>query len=134
MSQDYRIEKDSMGSKEIPANVYYGIQTLRATENFPISGIKPLATYVDACILIKKATAIANEELGCIDSEISRAIVRAADEILEGELRDQFVVDVYQAGAGTSHHMNVNEVLANRALEILGDEKVTTKELALTTM
>ena len=123
MSQDYRIEKDSMGSKEIPANVYYGIQTLRATENFPISGIEPLATYVDACILIKKATAIANEELGCIDSEISRAIVKAADEILGGKLRDQFVVDVYQAGAGTSHHMNVNEVLANRALEILGEEK-----------
>ena len=123
MSQDYRIEKDSMGSKEIPANVYYGIQTLRATENFPISGIKPLTTYVDACILIKKATAIANKELGCIDSKISRAIVQAADEILEGKLRDQFVVDVYQAGAGTSHHMNVNEVLANRALEILGDEK-----------
>ena len=123
MSQDYRVEQDSMGSKQIPANVYYGIQTLRATENFPISGIKPLATYVDACVLIKKATAIANGELDCIDPEISRAIVKAAEEILDGQLRDQFVVDVYQAGAGTSHHMNVNEVLANRALEILGDEK-----------
>ena len=123
MSQDYRVEQDSMGSKQIPANVYYGIQTLRAIENFPISGIKPLATYVDACVLVKKATAIANGELGCIDPEISRAIVKAADEVLEGKLRDQFVVDVYQAGAGTSHHMNVNEVLANRALEILGDKK-----------
>lgn len=123
MSQDYRVEQDSMGSKQILANVYYGIQTLRATENFPISGIKPLATYVDACVLIKKATAIANGELGCIDPEISRAIVKAGSEILDGQLRDQFVVDVYQAGAGTSHHMNVNEVLANRALEILGDEK-----------
>lgn len=123
MSNNYRTEKDSMGSKEIPADVYYGIQTLRATENFGISGIKPLATYVDACILIKKATAIANGELGCIDRKISQAIVQAADEILNGELREQFVVDVYQAGAGTSHHMNVNEVLANRALEILGDEK-----------
>ena len=112
-----------MGSKEIPANVYYGIQTLRATENFSISGIKPLATYVDACVLIKKATAIANQELDCIDREIGEAIVQAADEILQGSLRDQFVVDVYQAGAGTSHHMNVNEVLANRALEILGAEK-----------
>ena len=123
MVNNYRTEKDSMGSKELPANVYYGIQTLRATENFPISGIKPLATYVDACILIKKATAIANGELGCINPEISQAIVQAADEILGGSLREQFVVDVYQAGAGTSHHMNVNEVLANRALEILGEEK-----------
>ncbi|MEM9274943.1 MAG: aspartate ammonia-lyase, partial [Cyanobacteria bacterium P01_F01_bin.143] len=105
------------------ADVYYGIQTLRATENFPISGIKPLATYVDACLLIKKATAIANGELECIPQNISDAVVQATDEILQGALRDQFVVDVYQAGAGTSHHMNVNEVLANRALEILGDAK-----------
>ncbi|MEO1005026.1 MAG: aspartate ammonia-lyase [Cyanobacteria bacterium J06638_38] len=123
MSNNYRTESDSMGSKEIPASVYYGIQTLRAIENFPISGIKPLATYIDAGILIKKATAIANGELDCIDQSISQAIVQAADEILDGKLRDQFVVDVYQAGAGTSHHMNVNEVLANRALEILGDQK-----------
>jgi aspartate ammonia-lyase len=119
----YRIEKDSMGEKQIPDTVYYGIQTLRAVENFPISGIKPLPTYVDACVLIKKATAIANGELGCISPEFSRAIVQAADEVLNGSLRDQFVVDVYQAGAGTSHHMNVNEVLANRALELLGDQK-----------
>jgi aspartate ammonia-lyase len=123
MSNNYRTEQDSMGSKQIPSNVYYGIQTLRATENFPISGLKPLATYVDACVLIKKATAIANGELNCISQDISQAIVQAADEILGGKLRDQFVVDVYQAGAGTSHHMNVNEVLANRALEILGEEK-----------
>lgn len=119
----YRIEKDSMGERHIPVDVYYGIQTLRATENFPISGLLPLDTYVDACILIKKATGIANSELGCISIEISQAIVQAADEILAGKLRDQFVVDVYQAGAGTSHHMNINEVLANRALEILGDQK-----------
>ncbi|MEB3180223.1 MAG: aspartate ammonia-lyase [Nostocaceae cyanobacterium] len=119
----YRIEKDSMGDKHIPDNVYYGIQTLRAVENFPISGLKPLATYVDACVLIKKATAITNGSLGCIPQDLSQAIIQAADEVLAGELRDQFVVDVYQAGAGTSHHMNVNEVLANRALEILGDSK-----------
>jgi aspartate ammonia-lyase len=74
-------------------------------------------------VLIKKATAIANGELGCIPAEISQAIVQAADEVLAGKFRDQFVVDVYQAGAGTSHHMNVNEVLSNRALELLGDEK-----------
>ena len=112
-----------MGEREIPNSAYYGIQTLRAIENFPISGIKPLATYVDACLLIKKATATANGELECIPADISKAIVQAANEIIGGELRDQFVVDVYQAGAGTSHHMNVNEVLANRSLEILGAEK-----------
>lgn len=121
--QAARIEKDSMGERQIPDTVYYGIQTLRAVENFPISGLKPLPTYVDACVLIKKATAIANGDLGCISTEISQAIVAAADEVLQGNLRDQFVVDVYQAGAGTSHHMNINEVLANRALEILGDQK-----------
>jgi aspartate ammonia-lyase len=120
---NYRIETDSMGDRQIPAVAYYGIQTLRATENFPISGIKPLATYVDACLLIKKAAAIVNGQLGCISDELSGAIIRAADEILQGKLRDQFVVDIYQAGAGTSHHMNVNEVLANRALELLGDIK-----------
>jgi aspartate ammonia-lyase len=130
MSNNYRTEQDSMGSKQIPANVYYGIQTLRATENFPISGIKPLATYIDACVLIKKATAIANGELECINQDISQAIVQAADEVLGGRLRDQFVVDVYQAGAGTSHHMNVNEVLANRALEIIGDEKGNYKRIS----
>jgi aspartate ammonia-lyase len=118
-----RIEKDSMGERSIPNTVYYGIQTLRATENFRISGLKPLPTYIDACVLIKKATAIANGDLDCIPAEISSAIVAAADEVLAGGLRDQFVVDVYQAGAGTSHHMNINEVLANRALELLGDRK-----------
>jgi aspartate ammonia-lyase len=120
---NYRIEKDSMGERQIPESAYYGIQTLRAIENFPISGLKPLATYVDACLLIKKAAAIANGRLGCIPQEISSVLVTAADEIVAGSLRDQFVVDVYQAGAGTSHHMNVNEVLANRALELLGDVK-----------
>jgi aspartate ammonia-lyase len=119
----FRIERDSMGDRQIPSSAYYGIQTLRAIENFPISGLQPLDTYVDACLLIKKATAIVNGELGCIPQDISQAIVQATEEILGGQLRDQFVVDVYQAGAGTSHHMNVNEVLANRALEILGEKK-----------
>ncbi|MEO1144295.1 MAG: aspartate ammonia-lyase [Cyanobacteria bacterium J06638_22] len=118
-----RTEKDSMGERQLPDETYYGIQTLRATENFPISGLKPLSTYVDACVLIKKATALVNGELGCIPTDISHAIVQAADEVLEGQWREQFVVDVYQAGAGTSHHMNVNEVLANRALELLSGEK-----------
>jgi aspartate ammonia-lyase len=119
----YRIERDSMGDRSLPSSIYYGIQTLRAIENFPISGIMPLSTYVDACVLIKKATSIVNGELGCIPLDVSQAIIQAADEVLAGKFRDQFVVDVYQAGAGTSHHMNVNEVLANRALEILGSSK-----------
>ena len=119
-----------MGERQIPFSAYYGIQTLRATENFPISGIKPLPTYIDACVLIKKATAIANGELNCIPQEISQAIVQAADEVLAGSFRDSFVVDIYQAGAGTSHHMNVNEVLSNRALEILGDEKGNYKRVS----
>jgi aspartate ammonia-lyase len=123
MTTNYRREQDSMGERDLPADAYYGIQTLRAIENFPISGLKPLPTYVDACLLIKKATAIVNGELGCISKELSESIAAAADEILQGQYREQFVVDVYQAGAGTSHHMNVNEVLANRALEILGDQK-----------
>ncbi|MBK1987780.1 aspartate ammonia-lyase [Sphaerospermopsis aphanizomenoides BCCUSP55] len=127
---DFRIERDSMGDRTIPNHVYYGIQTQRAIENFPISGIKPLATYVNAGLYIKKATAIVNGELGCIPADISQAIIQATDEILAGKLRDQFVVDVYQAGAGTSHHMNINEVLANRALEILGDEKGNYKRVS----
>ena len=126
----FRIESDSMGERQIPSSAYYGIQTLRATENFAISGIKPLPTYVDACIIIKKATAIVNGKLECIPQDVSQAIVQAADEVLEGKFRDQFVVDVYQAGAGTSHHMNVNEVLANRALEILGSEKGNYKRVS----
>lgn len=130
LDSKFRTERDSMGERQIPKSAYYGIQTLRATENFPISGIKPLSTYVDACVLIKKATAIANGELECIPKEISQAIVRAADEVLAGKYRDQFVVDIYQAGAGTSHHMNVNEVLANRALEILGDTKGNYKRVS----
>lgn len=129
-SAGYRIEHDSMGERQIPKDAYYGIQTLRAIENFPISGIKPLPTYIDACVLIKKATAIANGNLGCIPQDISQGIIQAADEVLQGQWRDQFVVDIYQAGAGTSHHMNINEVLANRALEILGDEKGNYKRVS----
>ena len=118
-----RIEKDSMGEREIPDSVYYGIQTLRALENFPISGIRPLPEYVEACVLIKKAAALTNGHLGCIPTPVATAIVQACEDVLSGSLRDQFVVDIYQAGAGTSHHMNVNEVLANRALEHLGSPK-----------
>src|SRR5215218_9040886 len=116
----YRTEKDPIGELQVPADAYYGVQTQRAVENFPISGMAAPPELVTATVLIKKAAAEANLALGRLDREIAMAIVRAADEILAGRLRDQFVVDVYQAGAGTSHNMNTNEVLANRAGEILG--------------
>ena len=115
-----RIERDPLGEFPVPADAYYGIQTARALENFPISGLRAPADLVTATVLVKKAAATANTALGRLDRRIGDAIVRAADEILDGALRDQFVVDVYQAGAGTSHNMNTNEVLANRAAELLG--------------
>src|SRR5215216_3704717 len=115
-----RTERDPLGERQVPADAYYGIQTLRALENFPISGLKAAPDFVTATVLVKKAAAEANASLGRLTPALAAAIVQAADEIRGGALRDQFVVDVYQAGAGTSHNMNTNEVLANRAAEILG--------------
>ncbi|MHA1431293.1 MAG: aspartate ammonia-lyase, partial [Candidatus Freyarchaeota archaeon] len=115
-----RRELDSLGEKEVPAEVYYGIQTQRALENFPVSGIREHPDFIRAYVMIKKAAALANMEVGFLDPRIGEPIVQACDEVLEGALLDQFVVDVFQAGAGTSFNMNVNEVLANRALEIIG--------------
>jgi len=121
----YRVERDPLGEVKVPAAAYYGVQTARAIENFPISGLHAPPELVTATVAIKKAAAQANASLGRLDREIAAAIVAAADEILAGRLRDQFVVDVYQAGAGTSHNMNTNEVLANRAAEILGGTRGT---------
>jgi aspartate ammonia-lyase len=118
-----RTEKDSLGSRDVPADAYWGIQTLRAIENFPVSGLREHDWLVDAYMYIKKAAAQAHMELGVLDQERGAAIVKACDDVLAGKLRDQFVVDVFQAGAGVSFHMNVNEVLANRALEILGEPR-----------
>jgi aspartate ammonia-lyase len=115
-----RIEKDSLGERAIPVDAYYGIQTDRAIENFPISGLKPKTSYIDATVQIKRSAAKVNKDLGLIEPEKADAILKACDEILNGRLREWFVVDVYQAGAGTSHNMNVNEVIANRATELLG--------------
>ncbi|HJZ71156.1 MAG TPA: aspartate ammonia-lyase [Vicinamibacterales bacterium] len=120
---DFRTERDPLGEMKVPDRAYYGVQTARAVENFPISGLRATADLVTATILIKKAAAEANWKLGRLDRDVAAAIVRAADEILGGALRDQFVVDVYQAGAGTSHNMNANEVLANRAGELLGSPR-----------
>ncbi len=120
----YRVEHDSIGELQVPDEALYGVQTLRAVQNFPVSGIKPHKVFVDATVHIKKAAARFHAEVGMLDKAKADAIVKAADEILkEGKWLDQFVVDVYQAGAGTSHNMNVNEVLANRAIEILGGKR-----------
>ncbi|MBZ0201628.1 MAG: aspartate ammonia-lyase [Ignavibacteria bacterium] len=118
-----RIEKDSLGEIQIPLDAYYGVQTQRAVENFPVSGWKAHPVMVDSYVYIKKAAAITNAEIGLLDKKVAGAIVKAADEVLGGKHRDHFVVDVYQAGAGTSHNMNTNEVLANRGVEILGGKK-----------
>lgn len=115
-----RIEKDPLGEKAVPADALYGIQTLRAVENYPISGLRPLPAFVDAVIQIKQAAALTHRETGRLEAKLADAIAAAAAEVLAGHHRDQFVVDVYQAGAGTSHNMNCNEVLANRANELLG--------------
>ncbi len=116
----YRTERDPIGERQVPADAYYGIQTARALENFPISGLRPHPDLVTATVLVKKAAAHANRDLGRLPPDVAGAVIAAADEVLAGALRDQFVVDVYQAGAGTSHNMNTNEVLANRAGEKLG--------------
>jgi aspartate ammonia-lyase len=115
-----RIERDPLGEKAVPAGALYGIQTLRAAENFPVSGLRSLPAFVDAVIWIKRSAALVHKQTGRLEARLADAIVRAADEVLGGQHRDQFIVDVYQAGAGTSHNMNCNEVLANRANEILG--------------
>ena len=125
----FRTERDPLGEFQVPADVYYGVQTARALDNFAISGLTAPATLVTATVLVKRGAAEANRDLGRLDSRIANAIIEAADEILSGKLRDQFLVDVYQAGAGTSHNMNTNEVLANRAAELLGAAKGTYKDV-----
>ncbi|MHB8352284.1 MAG: aspartate ammonia-lyase [Thermoplasmata archaeon] len=118
-----RIEKDSLGSREVPASAYYGIQTLRAMENFPVSGLRPARLLIRAYAELKRACAAANVELGQLDPEIGGAIASAAREVAGGKFDAEFPVDVFQAGAGTSLNMNMNEVLANRALELLGQAR-----------
>ncbi|MBT1070774.1 aspartate ammonia-lyase [Pelotalea chapellei] len=118
-----RIEKDTLGEMEVPSDAYYGAQTARALQNFPISGMKPHPAFVWATLIIKKCSAKSNMSTGRLADGIGNAIVAAADEALSGRMADQFVVDPFQAGAGTSHNMNVNEVLANRALELVGKQR-----------
>jgi aspartate ammonia-lyase len=120
MTDSTRLERDPLGELAVPANALYGIQTLRAAQNFPISGLRALPAFVDAVIWIKRAAAQTHRQTGRLDARLADAIIQAADEVLAGQHREQFIVDVYQAGAGTSHNMNCNEVLANRANQILG--------------
>jgi fumarate hydratase, class II len=118
-----RLEKDPLGQKEIPDEAYYGIQTARAVENFPVSGLRAHPVFIRSYVELKKAAALANMELEVLERTRGEAIVKAAKDVLSGRFPDQFPVDAFQAGAGTSFNMNVNEVLANRALEILGRSK-----------
>mgnify|MGYP001356820865 FL=1 len=120
---DYRIEADSIGTKDVPENVYYGVQSLRAAENFHITGLNMHPEIINSLAYIKKACAITNCEVGLLDKKIANAIVQACDEIIAGKFHDDFIVDPIQGGAGTSLNMNANEVIANRAIEILGGEK-----------
>lgn len=125
---EYRIEKDSMGEMQVPAGSYYGAQTQRAVLNFPMSGLRFPRAFVRALGLIKKAAAEANLELGLLDEGTARPIIQAADEVAQGRLDDQFVVDIFQTGSGTSTNMNTNEVIANRAIEIRGG-KIGSREI-----
>ncbi|ADU31336.1 aspartate ammonia-lyase [Evansella cellulosilytica] len=118
-----RTERDLMGEKEIPADAYYGIQTVRAKENFPITGYPPHKELIRAFGYVKKAAAKANADVGVLNKNIAEAIIKASDEVIEGKLNDHFIVDSIQGGAGTSFNMNANEVIANRAIEILGGKK-----------
>ena len=118
-----RIEHDLLGEKEIPQDAYFGIHTLRAKENFPLSGLKIHPELINGLALVKKACARANLELGFLPSEIGQAIIAAREDLISGKLHKEIVVDALQGGAGTSSNMNINEVIANRPIEILGGEK-----------
>src|SRR5579885_1826310 len=119
-NQDFRVERDFLGEVEVPNEAYYGVQTLRAVHNFPISGLRLPREFIRAQGIIKLSAAKANMAVGLLDPRIGNAIVEAAEEVIAGKLDSSFVVDVFQAGAGTSQNMNANEVIANRAIEVLG--------------
>ena len=120
---NFRVEIDSLGEKRIPINAYYGIQTLRGIENFSISGMTESPTFIKAYVMVKKAAALVNKEVGYLEVNKAAVIINACDYILNGNLLEHFKIDVFQAGAGTSFNMNVNEVIANKALEMLKEKK-----------
>lgn len=121
---EFRTEKDSMGEVMVPKNAYYGAQTQRAVDNFPVSGIKFSHGFIEAIGFIKKTAAKVNAALGLVDEELTEAIRKAAQEVIEGDLDEHFPIDIFQTGSGTSSNMNANEVIANRANEILGAQKI----------
>lgn len=123
MTEKTRTETDPLGALKVPVDALYGVQTLRAVRNFPISALRPMPVFIEATVHIKRAAALTHRETGRLEPRLADAIVKASDEVLAGKHLDQFVVDVYQAGAGTSHNMNCNEVLANRANELLGGRR-----------
>ncbi|WLR51211.1 aspartate ammonia-lyase [Bacillus tianshenii] len=125
-----RIEKDFLGEKQVPSEAYYGVQTLRAVENFPITGYRIERSLIRGMAIVKKSAALANMEIGQLDKRIGQAIIDAADEVIDGKWSDQFIVDPIQGGAGTSINMNTNEVIANRALELLGEPKGSYKVIS----
>jgi fumarate hydratase class II len=131
--QSMRIERDSLGEVRVPAAALYGAQTQRAVENFPISGLRFPRSFVRALGLIKKHAAIANATLGLLPAELAEAIQHAAQEVIDGQLDAQFVVDVFQTGSGTSTNMNANEVIANRASERLVGRRGTSKSIPTST-
>ena len=118
-----RVEADSIGTLEVPTDAYYGVQSLRGHQNFPITGHPMNELLIVSLAQIKKASAMANKHAGTLDAKIADAIIAASDEVINGKLHDQFIVDAIQGGAGTSANMNANEVIANRAIEILGISK-----------
>ncbi|MBD3288768.1 aspartate ammonia-lyase, partial [candidate division KSB1 bacterium] len=120
--ENYRIETDSLGDVNVPEDAYYGAQTQRAKDNFPISGKRMPREFIHALGIIKKAAAVTNRELGLLDTKLAEAIIQTADEVIAGKHDLDFVVDVYQTGSGTSTNMNANEIIANRAIEILGGD------------
>src|SRR3989449_10989900 len=121
--EEYRVESDTMGEVKVPNSAYYGAQTQRAVENFPISGVRLPKSFIRAMALVKLAAAKANMQLELLDPKKGEAIVSAAKEIMDGSLYEQFVVDVFETGSGTSTNMNANEVIANRAIELLGGRR-----------
>src|SRR4051812_26286831 len=122
-SNETRIEHDFLGDREVPRDAYYGIQTLRGAENFPITGYRIHPALIRALGVVKKAAALANRDTGHLEAKIANAIAAAADDVIAGKLDDEFIVDPIQGGAGTSINMNANEVIANRALELPGEPK-----------
>src|SRR5438874_109962 len=125
---EFRIEKDSMGEVKVPAQAYYGAQTQRAVENFPISGQPLPRPLIRALGLVKVAAASANRDLGKLKPELAEPIIKAAREVAEGKFDDQFPIDVYQTGSGTSSNMNANEVISNRAIEMTSGDRFAARK------